>query len=355
MARTTDYKAIASACFAATSAAGEWELSERNESSADDRHAALRALLTWHGGACLYTCQIRPYLTRDGLNALMERARHLEDRGEIPLILTRHVTPQIGNILRAHGLQFADTAGNAYLAGEGLHVWITGNAAPRGPGELKGPFTVSGLKLIFVLLKQPNAIRATQRDLASRAGIALGSVGRILRSLFDRGYLIHTGSDDLGLTKLEDLHVLWDTGYTETLRPRLHVGDFSPGPERDIERWFVKHGAILTDKAVHVGGEIGTAVLTQAIRPTRLTLHAQDRDIEALRKELQLYPDPQGSVSILRQFGEVGNGKETNSGLLLADPLLLRAELLAHPHERLREARDGLLHEHILPRFAHDS
>ncbi len=355
MARTTDYRAIALACFAATSAAGEWELRERNDSSADDRHADLRALLTWHGGACLYTCQIRPYLTRDGLNPLMERARHLEDRGEVPLILTRHVTPQIGSILREHGLQFADTAGNAYLAGEGLHVWITGNTAPRRPGELKAPFTVSGLKLIFVLLKQPNAIGATQRDLASRAGIALGSVGRILKGLFEREYLIRIGSDELRLAKLEDLLVLWDTGYMETLRPRLHVGDFSPGPQRDIERWFAKHGAILTDKAVHVGGEIGTALLTRAIRATRLTLHAQDRDIEALQKDIQLYADPQGSVSILRQFGAVGNGKETNSGLLLADPLLLRAELLANPHERLREARDGLLHEHILPRFAHDS
>ena len=355
MARTTDYREIALACLEATSAAGRWEQRESADRGPDARRADLRAWLAWHGGACLFTCQIKPYLTREGLSALMERARHLEDRGEIPLILSRHVTPQIGNILRSHGLQFADTAGNAYLAGEGLHVWITGKAAPKQPGEPKGPFTASGLKLIFVLLKQPEAIRATQRDLASCAGIALGSVGRILKGLFERDYLIRTGSNELRVAKQEDLLALWDTGYTETLRPRLHVGEFSLGPERDIEKWFVKHGAVALDKAVHVGGEIGTALLTQAIRPTRLTLHALDRDIEALRKELHLYPDPHGSVSILRQFGQLGRGKETDSGLMLADPLLLRAELLANPHERLQEARDMLLRQHIMPRFAYDS
>ena len=285
----------------------------------------------------------------------MERARHLGDRGETPLILSRHVTPQIGNTLHRHGLQFADTAGNAHLRGEGLQIWITGKAAPRQLGELRGPFTVSGLKLIFVLLKQPELVRTTQRDLASRAGIALGSVGRILKGLFQRGYLIRTGSKELRVARQEDLLALWDTGYTETLRPRLHAGEFSFGPERDMEKWFVEHGDVALRTAVHVGGEIGTALLTQAIRPTRLTLHAHDRDIEALRKELSLYPDPHGSVSIVRQFGNLGSGQETNSGLMLADPLLLRAELLANPHERLQEARDMLLRMHILPRFTYDS
>jgi hypothetical protein len=64
---------------------------------------------------------------------------------------------------------------------------------------------------------------------------------------------------------------------------------------------------------------------------------------------MRLLPDPKGNVDLIRIFG-TDNAYDKRRPAL-ADPLLVRAELLRAPGERIREIADDLFDKHIAPRL----
>ena len=87
-------------------------------------------------------------------------------------------------------LYFADTAGNVFLQGEGLHLYVTGRrrTAEFAAGEEGRITNPAGLKLVFTLLCKPDLLNGTYREIAAAARVALGTVGPVMKELETRGH-----------------------------------------------------------------------------------------------------------------------------------------------------------------------
>lgn len=288
--------------------------------------------------------EVKTRLERGTAGPVIERLKRMREEVPHTLLLTEYVTPPLGEELREQGIEFADAAGNAFLAGDGLYVWVTGKPPRRARGTRRG-FHAAGLKLVFVLLQQRRR-RWNLRELARDAGIGLGGVTGILTALQERNW-IRRVRDEVELQDPEAMLKRWDEGFADTLRPKLVLARCRrrPGTEIDALPALIEKKGLRT--RAMLGGELGAGVLTQYLRPQTATLHVVVDDLDDVMRKLALLPDPAGDVHILATFGTV-NGAGENG---IADPLLVRAELLLHPDDRLREVAEILRTQHIAGRW----
>lgn len=119
-----------------------------------------------------------------------------------------------------------------------MYIFVKGNKAPniltRDP--IKRAFKPTGLKVIFVFLRNPDLVRRPYRDIAKAANVALGSVSWIIRDLKKRGYLLDMGKRGYKLTKKEDLFNRWLIEYPEKLRPKLLLGNFKSSNKKWLRK-----------------------------------------------------------------------------------------------------------------------
>lgn len=88
-----------------------------------------------------------------------------------------------------------------------------------------------GLKLVFVLLRNPGLLKATSPVLREAAGVSLGSVPAVLGDLEQRGLLLRIGwGKSWQVLRWQTLLEAWTRQYPLTLRPKLRSFRFrSPG------------------------------------------------------------------------------------------------------------------------------
>src|ERR1022692_2666134 len=119
------------------------------------------------------------------------------DLREPHLLAAPYITREVAERCRQLHLPFIDTAGNAYLEGTGLLVYVVGQARPP---ELHHnqyrALNPAGIRIVFALLCHPEPIRTSYREIAAQAGVALGTVGPVLKDLEARRFLrFQTGRD----------------------------------------------------------------------------------------------------------------------------------------------------------------
>ena len=172
---------------------------------------------------------------------------------------------------RAIGLQSIDTAGNAYLDAPGLYIVVKGQKSSViqvGSDRARMGGSASALRMVFALLVYPELMRASYREIATSAGIALGTVGQVFQDLAQRGLV--TGPDKaLGRRLLEPDRLLdeWVATYPMRLRPRLHARRFrAPDP-----MWWQDVDPIELD--AWWGGEVAADRLTGMLKPSTQTIY----------------------------------------------------------------------------------
>lgn len=258
----------------------------------------------------------------------------IKARGETtpfpPVLVAPYITQATAERCRELHLPFLDEAGNAYLEAPGLFVYVTGKRRPvqARPATTYRAFTTAGLRIVFALLNNPDLAAAPYRDIAKAAGVALGTVGDVLRDLEDRGHLAPETPGPRRLLAPERLQEEWVTHYPIKLRPKLHARRFTaPAPHgwQDLD---------LRPHRAYWGGEPAAAKLTGYLKPARLTLYVEgkpDRLILANR----LRPDVNGEIEILEAFWTT---ETTQAPGDVAPPLLVYADLMATTDPRNIEA-----------------
>lgn len=295
-----------------------------------------------------YVCEVKTQVTQAMLGPILDALCHRRKATqERPLLMTQYLPGRVMDHLMQEGFECIDAAGNMYLNSPAAYVWVQGKRPQQPPPKKRSIFSLTCLKLIYVILVQPTVLGETYRTLAKISGISLGAVSAAIQALYDSGYLQRQKGGEYRLTNYQKLLSIWELGYVEKLRPKLVVGTYTmTGLEQisdiaDQLRSKSKSGDLL------MGGELGAAISTQYLRPQRATLHMAD-DIRTLIVQLRLRPDPTGNITVLKQFGQWNAGDKSH----LASPLLLRAELLVEPDERLRETA-ALLKESLPAEDAH--
>ncbi len=266
-----------------------------------------------------------------------------------PLLLSHYISPRLAAKLKEKNIEYADCAGNLYLNRMPLYLEITGQKHTSKPPQADRLFRPAGLKLVYLLLRNPQAVNATYRSLAEDAGIALGAIGSLLGELEKRGNLATNEAGERHLLALEELLQRWQIGYLETLRPKLYQQRCQPSADLTIARIPHQLQQFSNGHRVLIGGELGAALLSNSFQPDSAVLYVvPDLQLKTML-QLRLTPDPEGSITLLQPFGEqCGWSGLQPEGLTLADPLLTFAELQNRDSSTVAER---LYRQYLAPRF----
>jgi hypothetical protein len=312
----------------------------------------------WHGDAWLrigkdkqqanYVIEAKRNVTPMTVGAAVAQLREI---GQItkrtPMLFTGYVTPPIADRLRAAGQQFADTAGNAYLEGPGLLIYITGKKPEERPAaERPGrAFAIAGLKTMFAFICKPELVQATYREIAEAANVALGALPVVLRDL-QRIEFIAVIQEKRRLVATKRLLDEWALAYARKLRPKQL---FRTLETRHIENW-PEWG--LQAHEAHWGGEPAANILTDYLKPGVLTIYADKLPARLVVAQHLLTPHPKttyGLVEFRKPFW--GNAIRPDQKHDTVQPALVYADLLATGDDRCIETAQMIYEKHLARLF----
>lgn len=257
-----------------------------------------------------------------------------------PLLVAPYITRETAELCRNLHLPFIDTAGNAYLEGPGLFVYVTGHPRPATIKEARfRALNPAGLRVIFALLCRPELARATYRQIAAAAGVALGTVGPVFKDLEARAILRAATGRVRTLLDPRQLLDEWTTHYPIALRPKLNPRRFQADPERLLKADL--------GKGTWWGGEVAAARLTGHLKPAFFTIYTRE-PLAKLVTRNRMRADGQGNVEILEAlwtFPVAGDHPD------LAPTVLTYADLLATKEGRNVEAARLVYEQWIEPTF----
>lgn len=292
--------------------------------------------------------EIEGGLRRQTIGAVIARLEQLARQHPEPirtLLLADYVNPDLGDRLRAAGVLFVDAAGNAYLRGDGLYVWVTGRRdilRLERQRHRRRAFQPSGLKMVFTLLCKPEIVEEDYRTIAETANVALGTVQWVMRDLVEEGFVLRLGRFERRLIEPAALLDAWTPAYARELRPRLLLGRFgAPGPDWWREVDLHEHTACW-------GGEVAAAIYTRQLKPQQHTIYA-DKVPTRLIAEHGLKKNHEGRVEIRERFWHFteDDPADTEMKQPVVPPILVYADLLALAEARTREVAHRLRKERI--------
>jgi hypothetical protein len=305
-----------------------------------------------------YICEIKSHITRETIKDVVEYFTHFRERldnNQKPLLITENLSDQIVEDLLKKNIEFIDVTGNLYLNSSSFYLLVRRPSFPL-KNSLKDSVEITDttLMVIFFLLQNPD-----------RSMKFINSEERLKKKFLN--------PDKLEIDKLCKLNYLekrhgtyqivdylkllerWELAYTETLRSQLfidtftHINTFTP-----IDNLaFTKISDLLIQKANEwdylIGGELGAALVTNYLHPITATLHVPE-NYARIFVDLKLKPSSTGEITFLKKWISL-DAWNNNENSILADPLLIHAELMMSKDERLRETADIIFNKYIKPKI----
>jgi hypothetical protein len=250
------------------------------------------------------------------LGMLVEQVRQLPGKG---MLVADYVNPNMADRLREMNVPYIDTAGNACIDEKPLHIFIKGNrpAVPPARGPRGRAFKPGGLKIVHALFTQPHLLDASYRDIATSAGVALGTVGQVLQDMKQAGFLVEAEKKQRRLQQRKRLFNRWVEAYLESLKPGLLLGRYTTDR---VDWWkaidITKYGAVW-------GGEVAVAKTTRYMNPENITVYLAQGGAQ-LMADARLRTDDAGEVALYRQFWQTTATDETG----VADAMVVYADLV---------------------------
>jgi hypothetical protein len=304
----------------------------RRQATAADTRLELR----YAGKTLKYVAEVKRRLRPATLGVVIHQ---LAAHGDHALLVTDHVTPPLADQLRAQGVQFIDTAGNAFLNTPPLLIWVKGEkpadrlTPPRDRGRA---FGATGLQVVFALLCKPDATNHPYRDIGRLAGVAHGTVGWVMPELEGLGFIAHV-DEQRRLMNVDRLLRQWAEGYIRALRPKLVLGRYRAPT---LEWWNTIRPKMYE---YMLGGEAAAGKLTQHLRPGTITVYGARVEPRFL-VDHKLRKDADGEVEILKRFWHFDEEGE------LAPVPLIYADLIQKNDARCLEAAQ-ILHDRFIAGF----
>jgi len=269
------------------------------------------------------------------LNELIQLGKPQADT----LLLAEHISDALKQTLRQTGQNYLDGAGNCYIHVADMLLIVQGRKLTQTPAMAKQPFGKSGLRVLFTLLIQPDAINLSIRDLAQQTGVSVGTAQQTIDYLKKSGYVAAINDKRKRLTNVGKLREQWISRYTTALKPSLTLGRFRLPKSLSPADW--RQLTLLP--GTYWGGDPAADALTDNLRPATLTLYT-DQDRTGLLKTYKLLPDPNGPVEVNKVFWkEVTTGNDVPT----VPPLLLYADLLAIDDPRTTDTARRIYQDYI--------
>jgi len=260
------------------------------------------------------------------------------------VLVTRYVTPQLAEKLKEKDIPFIDTAGNIYLHNDNTFIYVTGRKLKIKPQERTvRAFRAKGLKVIFALLCRPDLVNAPYREIADKAGVALGTVTNIVKDLEQLGYLYRSRKKGRLLENKNKLIEQWVEAYPQELRPQLKPRRFKViqtdwWKELEHEQWQKLN--------IWLGGEAAAAVITRYLYPEFVTVYGRP-DFTKLAQIIQPAKDEHGNFELLEPFWNF-EPDQIETTQRLCPPLLIYADLMTTGDARQLDAANIIREKYLV-------
>lgn len=266
--------------------------------------------------------------------------------GDKFMVIADRIYPNIKDQLREEGINYLDGAGNIYLKHSGQFIWLDGkkDENPVKPTTNRA-FTKAGLKVVFHLLNDRDAINLTYRELAEQTGVALGNITYIIDGLKELGFILKVNADTKILIKKRDLFERWIEGYGTILKPSLLLGRFNLTD--NIKYW--QHYIYNEDNYPHyiLGGEPAAAELTDGyLVPDLITVYT-DLSIVEMTINWRIMKDKNGKLFVYEKFWK----KDAATKKFVAHPMLVYADLLLTNDPRCLETAKLIFNQYLADEF----
>lgn len=310
------------------------------------------AVLRLQPGEQRLFAEIKKWAAQANFGALVNKIRKIP--GEA-ILIADYINPNMAERLRREEIQYIDTAGNAYIHQPGQHIYIKGNQAPKTKERKKKDtthraFEPKGLILVYAFLCEARLVACPYREIADKAGVAVGTVGWVINALKAGGYIQTDGRGEVRkLTNQKELFERWVEEWPMKLKAKLHLGEF----EATDTLW--REGIDITEYGGYWGGEIAGAKYTNHLRPEETTIYiAKEQAPEMIRRaRLRKAKEKQAADTQIVHVYEKFWAKTTNKikggqkieGLV--HPILAYADLIATGDVRNLETAKILYDKHL--------
>lgn len=235
-----------------------------------------------------FEVEIKKWAQHKNYGALVYQLKKLNNG----LLVADYINPKMAARLKEDGVQFIDCAGNAFINNQKHFVWVRGNKATEeqvdqlaepkkqtffrhGTNRAEARLTgATGLKVVYQMLVTPNLVNAPYREIAERAGVALGNIGWVINALKERD-IVPRGAKKTNkrIAKPEELIRIFVENYPIKLKPKLELGRFEAGRLADmyLDIDITEYGGVW-------GGELAAAKQTMYLKPEVWTIYLTDKD-----------------------------------------------------------------------------
>jgi len=291
-----------------------------------------------------YVAEAKRTVTPATVGAVLVQLRHLAAAvGRPALLITDYLTPPIAETLRAQQQQFVDAAGNAYLEGPGLLVYVTGRKLPDKQTRLQAgrAYTVNGLKILFALICDQGLARAPHRIIATAAGVALGAVPAVLADLQRAGHVL-VAAKQRRFNATKRLLDEWALAYAHKLRPKTLIAEYATPHFAQWREWK------LDPKQALWGGEPAAHLLVRYLKPGVLTIYTEKLPPRLMAEQRMVraaHPAMPPYVEVRKPFWPEGLKLEGRPDTV--PPALVYADLLATGDGRCLETAQMVYDEYL--------
>lgn len=295
-------------------------------------------IFNYHGKRVKRFVEVKKELRYNHIPQILNMAEQFN-----PLVLIAGIIfPKLKEELRKEQIDYLDADGNIFLQEEDLLIHVEGNKNMNMEKEkVNRAFMKTGLKTVFHFMINHELVNHPYREIAEETGVALGNVKYVMDGLRQKRYLVKLDNKRFKLTNKEDLLDKWIDGYAVRLKPTLFIERFRFLKEDDFLNW--KNMNLKTGRTVW-GGEPGGDLLTNYLKPEKLTLYTQEQ-----RKDLiinyRFMPDPEGYIFVYKKFWRERKEEEQNQKV--APPLLVYADLMIQGDRRSMETAKKVHDEYI--------
>ncbi len=296
-----------------------------------------------------YVVEIKSHLTYETLDATVNYIKYLKQRlssDRRPLLVTDVLSSALVNELVEQNIEFLDTTGNIYLNNSSIYIFINNSFFSKKSSSTP-KINSKVLQVVYSLLQEPRILKSLPIDISKLTGMDLSTVEESLENLYELNYLQRQPGGKYRITNYVKLLERWEMGYLENLRPELIIDTFSPIGNNHFSDISQQITDIARTERFLIGGEFAAAILTGYLKPVSTVLHISEREnYRAIITQLRLKPHPEGSVTLLKQFG-TKNQSQNGRYQYIVDPLLIHAELALHSDERLKETARRIYNQYI--------
>ncbi|MBT3387633.1 MAG: hypothetical protein HN417_06855 [Desulfobacula sp.] len=289
-----------------------------------------------------FCVEVKPFVNRALLGILLNYRHHIPYEYK-QLLVTKFVNPTLAEELKQNDINFIDMAGNVYINCFPIIFFIKGKKDKALNFKSRGdtPFTKTGLKLIYALLRNQNLIVKPHRVIANHAGVALGTVGNVIQNLGNQGHVIKMGRRGEKIVDKKALLDRWCLEYPERLKYKMLLGRFE-GPAD-----FWKYAPLKVNNA-QWGGEVAAYKLTKYLKPEEFIIYADEEYLTNIIIQNRLRKTEDGNIFIFQQFWPEDTYFKKKD---IVHPILIYADLLEFKNQRKIETAKLIYDKHILGHF----